>query len=68
MTSYSSDNPLDIEHYDNNAYRQQIKSGITYDFSKKWSAGVEYSRTEDEDDEDGEYSQNNFLLTVRYDF
>jgi hypothetical protein len=38
-TSFTSDNELDIEHYNNHATRQEIKSGIIYDFSKRWSSG-----------------------------
>jgi hypothetical protein len=66
MTKFTSDNELDIDHYNDHAYRQEIKSGISYDFSKAWSAKFEYSRIDDEDDEDGNYSQNNFMFTVRY--
>jgi len=67
-TSYTSDNPLDIDHYENDAHRQEIKSGISYDFSKTWSAKFEYNRTDDHDNEDGDYSQNNYLFTIRYNF
>jgi hypothetical protein len=65
-TSFTSDNELDVEHYNNHATRQEIKSGISYDFSKRWSAVFEYIRINDEDEEDGDYSQNNYLLTIKY--
>jgi|WetSurMetagenome_2_1015567.scaffolds.fasta_scaffold105220_1 hypothetical protein len=63
-----SDNPLDIDHYNTKSYRQQIKTGITYSFSKAWSVRVEYSRTDDDDVEDEDYSQNKYLFTVRCNF
>jgi hypothetical protein len=65
-SKYNSDNPLDIEHYHQKAYRERIRSGIKYRFSKPWSAEAEYRRTKNEDEEDGEYSQDHFLFTVRY--
>jgi len=65
-TSFTSDNALDVEHYNNHAARQEIKSGISYDFSKRWSAAFEYIRIDDEDDEDGDYLQNNYILTMKY--
>jgi hypothetical protein len=65
-TSFTSDNELDIEHYNNHASRQEIKSGISYNFSKRWSAVFEYIRIDDEDDEDGDYSQNNCMFTIKY--
>jgi hypothetical protein len=64
----TSDNPLDIDHYHTKAYRQQIKSGITYNFSKTWSVRIEYSRTEDDDLEDEDYLQNKYLFTMRCNF
>ncbi len=66
VSAYESDNKLDIEHYDRNAYRDHIRAGIRHDFSKAWTAEAEYSRT-DEDEEDGDYSENSFLLKVKYD-
>jgi hypothetical protein len=66
VSSYSSDNQLDFEHYNQKAYRDQIRSGIIHDFSKAWNAEVEYSRTA-EDEEDGDYSENNFLFKIKYD-
>lgn len=65
-SEYTSNNPLDIEHYHQKAYRERIRSGIRYSFFKSWSAEVEYRRTDNEDEEDGIYSQNNFILTIRY--
>jgi hypothetical protein len=67
ISSYTSDNKLDIDHYHVDAIRQQICSGIIYNFSKAWSAEARYTRTDDEDDEDGNYSQNNFLVKIKYD-
>ena len=67
-SEYTSDNPMDIEHYNQNATRQEIKSGIKYSFSKAWSAEAEYSKTDNDDDEDGEYSQKGFLVTIKYFF
>jgi len=67
-SKYTSDNQLDIEHYNQSAWRQQIKSGIKYSFSKAWSAEAEYSKTDNDDDEDGEYSQKNFLITIKNNF
>lgn len=67
-SKYTSDNPLDIEHYNQKAYREGIRSGIKYKFSKSLSVEAEYRRTKNEDEEDGKYVQNNFLFTIRYDY
>jgi hypothetical protein len=65
-TDYRSGNLLDVEHYNVDALRQQIKTGISCKFSKAWSAEVEYSRVDDDNDEDGSYAQNNFLIKIKY--
>ncbi|MGD9160704.1 MAG: hypothetical protein PVG39_19965 [Desulfobacteraceae bacterium] len=67
-SEYTSDNPLDIEHYNQKAYRKKYKSGISYDLLKAWSLKAEYYKTEDQDPEDGEYKENNYLFTVNYKF
>jgi len=66
-TAYQSDNVLDVEHYNTTAVRQTLKSGIDLKLSKKWSTGFDYSRIKD-DDEDGSYLQNHFILVLRYNF
>lgn len=68
ISTYTSDNPLDFERYDQEATRQRIEAGVAYDFSKSLSMEIEYERTDDDDAEDGEYSQNNVIFTVRYEF
>jgi len=67
VSAYESDNRLDIEHFNQRAYRDQISAGIRHDFSKAWSAEAEYRRVH-EDEEDGEYSENSCLVKVKYDF
>jgi hypothetical protein len=64
----TSNNPLDLDHYKNTSYRTRFKTGIEYDFSKSWSTGVEYRHTDDEDEEDGDYSENRFTFSIRYEF
>jgi hypothetical protein len=66
ITDYTSGNQLDIEHYHIDATRQQFRFGGIYKFSKAWSAEVEYLRTDDDNDEDGNYFQNNFLIKIKY--
>lgn len=66
ISYYNSDNPLDLDHYDNTSDRTRFKAGFEYDFSKSWSTGIEYRQTDDEDDEDGDYTENCFALSVRY--
>ena len=68
VSDYTSENPLDLDHYKNTSYRQRIRAGIRYNLSKSWSTEVEYRQTEDEDDEDGDYSENRFAFSIRYDF
>jgi hypothetical protein len=65
-TDYLSDNLFDIEHYNVDAVRQQIKTGFSYKFTRAWTVEAEYCRTDDDNDEDGSYSQNNFMIKVRY--
>jgi hypothetical protein len=65
MATNTSDNPLDVDHYNTRAYREQIKAGVKYNFSKRWSAQIEYGK-EDDDEEDGDYSQKGYLFTIRY--
>ena len=67
-TRYTSDNPFDVEHHNQEAYREKYRSRINYDFSKTFSAEVEYSRKEDKDPEDGVCKENNYLFTIRYKF
>ncbi len=67
-TKYTSDNPLDIEHYNQKAYRKKYRAGVSYGLSKSWSAEAEYCRTEDQDPEDGEYKENNYQVTIKYKF
>jgi hypothetical protein len=66
MSDYTSNNQLDVEHYRVDATRQQFRSGISYKFSKAWSAEAEYCRIDDDNDEDGNYFQNNFLIKLKY--
>jgi hypothetical protein len=68
VSMYISDNPLDLDHYANTSYRTRIKAGIGYDVSKSWSTEFEYRLTDDEDEEDGDYSENCFTLSIRYKF
>jgi hypothetical protein len=63
VSTYNSDNPLDIEHYQKKAYRERFRSGIEYEFSKFLSAEFRYTRLSD-NDEDGEYIENCYLLTI----
>lgn len=65
-SDYSSDNQLDTDHYHQTTYRREISAGIEYDFLKSWSAEAEYSKTDDEDDEDGDFSENTFMLQIKY--
>jgi hypothetical protein len=66
ITDYTSGNKLDVEHYHIDATRQQFRFGGIYKFSKAWSAEAEYCRTDDDNDEDGNYFQNNFLIKIKY--
>lgn len=66
ICEYTSDNPLDIEHYHNKSYRQKIKAGIQYDFSKSWSTEIEYNKTDDVNEENGNYSENCFIFSIQY--
>jgi hypothetical protein len=68
VTAYESDNRLDIDHFKNTTYRRQIKSEIDCKFNEEWSARFEYARVDDNDDEDGDYLQNLFLFTIKYNF
>lgn len=67
VSEYTSDNPLDIEHYQKKAYRERFRSGIEYEFSKSLSAEFRYTRTSD-DDEDGKYIENCYLFTINKKF
>lgn len=67
-SEYTSNNSLDIEHYNQKAYRKKYKSGISYDFLKSWSIEAEYCKTEDQDPEDGMYKENSYLFTLKYKF
>jgi hypothetical protein len=66
MPEYTSNNQLDVEHYHVDATRRQFRSGVVYKFSKAWSAEAEYCRTYEDNDEDGNYLQNNFLVKLKY--
>jgi len=64
---YSTDNKLDLDHYDQTPVREQLKAGLRYDFSKSWSSAIEFARTVDdaEEDDDG-YAENKYLLAIKY--
>jgi len=66
-SDYTSDNPLDVDHYDNTSQRRRVRAGIRYDVSKSWSTELEYRRTDDEDPEDGDYTENRFTFSIKYD-
>ena len=68
ISTYTSDNQLDIEHYNVEAVRQKFNLGFEYDFSKAWTGELEYGRTDDHDEEDGDYLQNNFQIKIEYNF
>jgi hypothetical protein len=68
ISDFASENELDIDRYHQTTYRRQISAGVEYDFLKSWSAEVEYNKTDEEDDEDGDYSENCFTVSIRYDF
>lgn len=68
MSSYTSDNQLDIEHYNQKASRNRVKAGLAYDFLKTWSAQFEYNRINDYNDEDGDFLKNMFLISMKYSF
>ncbi len=67
-TKYTSDNPLDTEHYLQAAYRRKYKSGISYDLSDGWSLKAEYCKTKVKDPEDGSYKDNSYIFTIRHKF
>jgi opacity protein-like surface antigen len=66
-SDYTSDNPLDIDHFEKTLCRQRVKAGIAYDFSKSWSAEIEYRQTDDEGDDGIDYSENRFTFLIKYD-
>gem|GEM_PF-1166893 len=65
--SYTSDNSLDIKHYNQDGYRRQVKSGFKYNVSKNISALIEYSKTDNEDGDDDKYSENKFIISLKID-
>ena len=67
-TRYTSDNPLDTEHYGQKAYEEKFKAEIDLDLSKSWRLKAEYCRTDDEDPEDGIYNENSYLFVLRYSY
>ena len=67
-SGYRSDNPLDIDHYHQTAYKRQFRTGLAYDFCDRWSAEMEYRRTSDDDADDDDYTENNILAAVQYRF
>jgi hypothetical protein len=67
-TNYITENSLDWEHFNVDAFRRKISAGIRYSIAKAWIAEVEYSRIDDDNDEDGRYAQNLVMATIRYKF
>ncbi len=67
-TEYSSGNSLDLEHFNQKAYRKKYKAGINYDLSKSLSAELEYCRTKNQDPEDGTYNENSYQVGLKYIF
>jgi len=67
-SDYISENRLDREHFNVEAFRQRFAAGTKYDISKAWSVEAEYGELNDDNDEDGSYSQNTFKATIKYAF
>jgi opacity protein-like surface antigen len=67
ISDYTSDNTLDIDHFDQTSSRQRIKAGLEYDFSKSWSSEIEYRQTKDDGEDDSDYSENCFTFSIKYD-
>jgi len=68
IAAFTSENQLDIEHYNQRNSRNRVKAGINHTFLKGWSSQIEWNRTNDYDDEDGDFLQNTFLIMMKYDF
>ena len=68
VSEFTSENRLDIEHYNQETSRNRVKAGINHTFLKGWSAQIEWNRTNDYDDEDGDFLQNSFLISMKYNF
>jgi hypothetical protein len=68
ITVYTSDNPLDADHYDQRALRQKVCSGIKCDLSHAWSAEASYGWTKEDEEEDDGYTENSYCIKVRYCF
>jgi hypothetical protein len=66
VSEYTSDNPLDVDHFNQISLRKRIKAGIEYDFSKSWSSEIEYRQTEEENEEEGNYSENSFIFSIKH--
>ena len=66
VTDYTSNNPLDGDHYDNSADRHKISAGMKYKFSKTWAAKFALSQTDETDDNDEEYRERCAALSLKY--
>jgi hypothetical protein len=67
-TIYKTENQLDIERYNQKKDYWRIKAGMEYEFSNDWSAKIEWSKTEQNDIDDGKYSQNSYIAEIKYKF
>ncbi len=66
-SDYSSDNALDVDHYRKKVQKNQIKAGMSWDISKRWSVSGEYRRTDEEEPDDDDYVEDSFRLEWSFD-
>lgn len=65
---YSSQNPLDVAYYRQTAIRDQMEAGIKYKVSKKWTAEAAVKRTDDDSEDEDDYTENSAAFRVIYNF
>lgn len=64
QSDFSSENPLDIEHYHQEATRERFRSGIEYEFSKFLAVELKYTHITD-DEQGDEFTENSYLFTIK---
>ncbi len=65
--SFTTNNPIDVERYNQDETRHRIRTGVLWDFTKDWTTMLRYTYTHD-NSYDGIFKENSIMLSLRYDF
>ena len=72
-SNFTSQNPLDVDHYDAQEIDNRLTTAISWRLKKRWDIALRFQRTDSEDLEDlgrdrGRYQRERIGMTIRHRF